>query len=262
MKIQIRNKSLISIVGFTILAVIAVGLAVFTPIIELSPALQAQTDKPTVFLSDTDPISGVQYGLVYADGQLNGAVTYDYSSMDGILKYVAFNRRTIERLLKSQQKEFRALVVFNRPLAQPEFEQFIASYKMEPYAYTLRAVSPDGMRTTIYGAPVNGELVPMDLMNLITNDVKQRDGTALRGWIDVSAKMPRKALTKLLKDNRVYTVDLTESVMLNSITTVKLDAANASQQLLQDFARGKPSIQVSRVPLYWSLEDFGLVSSQ
>ena len=164
--------------------------------------------------------------------------------------------------MATNQNKFYALVVFNHPLSQSEFEQFVKTYALKPSTYSLRAVAPDGTRSTIYGGPADGNLIPAALLDLVAQDIQQRDGSTIKGWIEVSTIVKRKDLVDLIDDPAVYTVDVTESVLRNSITSAKLSAAGADEGTVQAYTSDQVQIQISRVPVYWFLEDYGLVSSK
>jgi hypothetical protein len=249
-------------IAILISAGLLIGLATIAYGFVWSPTANAKPEGPVYFLDATDGATNVHYGVAYSDGQLNGGVTYEFRTAEGVRKYLDFNRRTIEKLLQSNQSQIYALVVFNRPLPQGEFEQFVQSYGMNPYAYSLRAVAPNGMRTTIYGGPANGSLIPADTINMIAKDIQERDNTSIRGWIDVSTVISRPNLVKLMNDPRVYTVDATETLFRNSITPTKLDSAGANSDIVRAATQGDLHIQISRVSLYWSLEDLGLVGTK
>lgn len=249
-------------IAIPVIAGLLVGLAAIAYGFVWSPTGSAKPDGPTYFLDETDGATNVRYGVAYSDGQLNGGVNYEFRTAEGVRKYQDFNRRTVERLLASSQGQLYALVVFNRPLPQSEFEQLVKSYSLIPYAYSLRAVAPNGMRTTIYGGPANGSLVPADTMSMIARDVQARDGTNISGWIDVSTQVGRPDLAKLINDPRVFTVDATETLLRGSITPTKLQNAGANANIVDAAARGEIHIQISRVSLFWSLEDLGLLGTK
>ena len=119
-----------------------------------------------------------------------------------------------------------------------------------------------GTRSTIYGGPADGNLIPADLLNLVAQDIQQRDGSTIKGWIEVSTIVKRKDLVDLINDPAVYTVDVTESILRNSITSAKLSAAGANEGTVQAYTNDQMQIQISRLPVYWFLEDYGLVDSK
>lgn len=257
-----RYKRIIVRTSITVLIVgLGVGLLAFAYGFVQSQ-LASANPGPNYFLNATDNVTGIQYGVAYSDGQLNGGVAYEFRTIEGVRKYQGFNLRTIDQLIRANQNQFYVLVIFNRPLSQGEFEQLTQTYQLIPYAYTLRAIAPNGMRTTIYGGPANGNLIPTDRINMVAKDIQERDGTTIRGWIDVSTVISGPQLIELLKDPRIYTIDATETLFRNSITPAKLINAGVSSDILQSATQGEMHIQISRVSLYWSLEDLGLVGTK
>lgn len=239
---------------------ILIGLTIITVNMIQPRSAQARPDAPVVFLQEGDPVRDVQYAVGFADGSVNGSVVYDNTRVEGILNYVEFNQQTVSALLAAKQRQFYALVVFSRPLSRAEFENFASAYALRPTGYSLRARAPDGMRSTIFGGPVEGQLIPDELLKLATQDMEARDGTALTGWIDVSTVVDAKNLAQLVQDPLVYTVDVTETLLRNNITSAALSAAGADDTTLKAFHTGTLQVQMSRAPLFWFLEDLGLVS--
>jgi hypothetical protein len=250
----------------TIAGILAVGVLIALAILAYGVArphlAQAKSDAPVTFVDKTDNESGIRYVIGYADGQFNGGVIFDDTSIEGVRKYVGFNQRSVRDLLTAGQTKFYVLVVFNRPLSRSEFEQFVNTYALQPYSYSIRTVAPDGMRGTIYGGPIDGNLIPDDLLNFTSKDVQERDGSTIKGWIEVSAIVGRQDLVEVIRDPLVYTVDVTETILRNSLTKSNLSAAGIDEQTIQAYLNDQSQIQMSRVPLFWFLEDYGLVSSR
>jgi hypothetical protein len=151
--------------------------------------------------------------------------------------------------------------VFNHSLSQDEFEQLVKTYALKPYAYSLRAVAPDGTRTTIYGGPVDGKLIPTDLLDMVSQDLQQRDGSTIKGWVEVSTIVQSTDLVNLLSNPTVYTIDVTETLLRNAVTFDKLQAVEVEDKVVQMYLKGQAQIQISRTPLYWFLEEYGLITS-
>jgi len=246
----------------TILSLVLLGglVALAFGAIQASVA-QAQSDKPIVFVDETDAATGIQYGASYADGQLNGGVLIDTTSVEGIRAYISFNLQNTHELLKTDRKLLYVHVVFNHPLSQDEFEQLVKAYALKPYAYSIRAIAPDSTRATIYGGPADGKLIPTDLLDMVSQDLQQRDGSTIKGWVEVSTIVQSADLVSLLSNPMVYTIDVTETLLRNAITFEKLQAVEVEDTVVQMYLKGQAQIQISRPPLYWFLEEYGLVTS-
>lgn len=221
--------------------------------------VDAQSNGPFTFVDETDQASGVRYWASYLDGQINGNVSIDSGNADNFRKYLEFTERQTQEVLASGQNAVYALVVFNRPLSQEELQQFVNTYDLQPLSFSLRALAPNGMRSTINGMPGDNSLVAPEILGLVAKDIYERDGSLITGWIELTTEAQSSELAKLVNDPAVAVVDSTETLLRYNITAATLSDAGANKQTIDGFANDQLRIQMSHVPVYWSLEDFGLL---
>lgn len=219
-------------------------------------------------LDKTDP-SGIRYWVVLGSGgrDANIGVRYDYESRAGVEAYIAWNKSEAARLLNTDISTFWVVVNFNGPQPREAFEQFVQDYDMEVIEYAMRAVepptslSPEGNRVTAKGGPDNGVLIPDDLFNRMYGNVVGEHGSVFKGWITVRGGVDREGFKRLQSDARVAVVEVTETIGRQVLRDNRDGLIGVDPRLLQAVDADEPymRIQLDGSPLYWKLEDFGLV---
>lgn len=233
-----------------------------------SQQLMALSTEGIVVLDRTDP-SGVHYWVVFGpgSGDVNIAVRYDYESRTGIVAYIAWNKNEAARLLNTGATKFWVIVNFNGPQPREAFEQFVKDYHMEVVEYSMRAIepptplTPGGNRVTAIGAPHNSALIPDDLFNTMFHNVTGEHGATFKGWITVRGGVDREGFQKLQSDPRVAVVEVIETIGRQALRVNRDKLIGADPQLLRALNTDEPyfRIQIDGPPLYWKLEDLGLV---
>ncbi len=206
---------------------------------------------------------GITYGIAVDPETLEliGGVEYDYTSPTGIRAYVALNQEALVQLENTGVKTLQVQVVFNRPLSQADFERFVAEAGLEVESYSLRAVDAGGQRVTIYGGPDGARLVPADLLDQITEDVQDRGGGRLQGWITVEGTLPTANARWVVAHPDVFLLDVMETVVNRSLTKKKLAEMGLPGDIRRAYLTGQIRPSFNHPPLFWFLQDLGLVES-
>lgn len=230
--------------------------------------LLALPTERIVILDRTDP-SGVRYWAAFGPGGLDAdiGVRYDYESKAGIEAYITWNKSEAARLLNTGDRTFWVIVNFNGPQPREAFEQFVKDYDMKVVEYAMRAVepptslTPEGNRVTAKGGPDNSVLVPDDLFSRMYANVVGEHGATFKGWITVRGMVDREGFKRLQSDARVAVVEVIETIGRQALRDNPAKLIGADRRLLQALDTDEPyfRIQIDGPPLYWKLEDFGLV---
>lgn len=257
-----NKRSLMGVKVLGVLALIAVGAFIAR---QQLAALPAETIR---VLDKADP-SGVRYWMALGSGgqDANIGVRYDYESRAGVEAYIAWNKSEAARLLNIDISTFWVLVNFNGPQPREAFEQFVKDYDMKVVEYVMRAVEPptalmpEGNRVTVKGGPDNGVLIPDDLFNRMYGNVVGEHSAAFKGWITVRGGVDREGVQKLQSDPRVAVVEVIETIGRQAFLNNRDKLIAADPRLLQALDTDEPyfRIQLDVPPLYWKLEDLGLV---
>ena len=240
---------------------LAIGLAVVSSLFLFAWRLNAMPEVPqpiTLEVSD-----GITYGVAMdpETQELISGVEYDYTSPTGIQAYITLNREALTQLENAGTKTLQVQVVFNHPLSQADFERFVAEAGLEVASYSLRAIDAGGQRVTIYGGPDGARLIPADLLNQITGDVQDRGGGDLQGWITVEGTLPTANAQRVITHPDVFLLDVMETVVNRSLTKEGLAEMGLPRDIQQAYLTGQIRPPFNRPPLFWFLEDLGMVKS-
>ncbi len=209
--------------------------------------------------------NGISYAAAFDTVQqrVDGRVSYDYISAEGVKAYLDFNRSAAQQIAARPSSPVRINIVFSRPMSQAEFEQFVQSYQLTVHHYTIRAVESDGARVTIFGGPENGQLIPAAILDSVSADIKTRNAADIKGWIETEVTTTPDHLQKMLDDPAVFTTEAAYTLIYDSLTAERLTQAGASAATLQAIqANTDRTVQITHPSLYWSLEDLGMVPTQ
>jgi hypothetical protein len=188
-----------------------------------------------------------QAALNREEGRVNASIRYNMETTTQALNVASIHRRMAEGIIAGGIKTLEATIVFNKPLTQIDFEQFVLRMKLSTISsYTMRYVNNQGQRVTINGGPDNDMLIPQDLLATVLTDLQQHDPGSLSGWIQVEATLDSSQYRRLLRDRDVYLIDVSKSV----IRLAYKDEPNSD--ILP--------IDIVAPQLYWNLEDLHLVS--
>jgi hypothetical protein len=197
------------------------------------------------------------------DGRLRIIVDFPHNTAVDIKNFDKTNRNLIQEL----QGEGLVSVTFNQPLAIADFKALSQQKALKVVGYTMRATDSSGVRFTIQGQPsVDGkEVVEQSNFDHIFAQIQQKSPTAtFKGVITVYLKADKLQVQQLLADSRVFTVDVTGAVALQKVHT-KLATTNSAlttqslSSMNQALTTGNVVAHES-VPLYWMMEDTGIVS--
>lgn len=240
---------------------LAIGLTVVSGLFLSAWRLNAMPEVPQPITLEVG--DGVTYGVAVDSETLEliAGVEYDYTSPTGIRAYVALNQEALVQLENTGVKTLQVQVVFNHPLPQADFEHFVAETSLDVESYSLRAVEANGQRVTIYGGPDGARLVPADLLDQIITDVQERGAGRLQGWITVEGTLPIANARQVSAHPDVFLLDVMETVVSRSLTREQLAETGLPRDTQRAYLTGKARPPFSRPPLFWSLEDLGLVRS-
>ena len=77
------------------------------------------------------------------------------------------------------------------------------------------------------------------MLGLVAQDIQERDGSVIKGWIELSTVAQRGDWAKLVNDPVVAVVDSTETLLRNNITAAKLSDAGVDEQTIEAFANNQ-----------------------
>jgi hypothetical protein len=144
-----------------------------------------------------------------------------------------------KNLLKSDQ-QIPIVVLTSDPLQPADLVQFARDYGLAIQSYKLLARDSEDKLVTIFGVPINGNIMPEDMLKAVISNVEQNENTKLTvlGVVSIDSRVNSVALGRLAKDVRVLGVDLSPAIAL------------------QDLAQQLPNVDTATVeivsaPLYW-----------
>lgn len=180
-------------------------------------------------------------------GVISAKTDFEWPSKASVGLTIATHKR-IARDLVQQGIDIDATVIFRKPLSQEEFEQFIADTGMEVLDYVIRYVTVSDQRVTIFGTPNNSQLVASADLEVVLNDLAERDPGTVSGWIEVRGRLPATSYHLVEKKPYVYFIDVTRTAV-HAVFKGQPNAENATVELIE------PQV-------YWMLEDLGLVNTR
>jgi len=230
-------------------------------LVAISRPTTSRAGQPMVLWALND--GGVHYTVTFDPvlQKVDAIRNYDYLSASGVREYIAFNRARAEEYGRRTSGQLRVNVVFSRPLAQAEFEAFVHNYGLRVHRYTMRAVESSGARVTISGAPDDASLVPAPSLALALNDLSARGAAELKGWIEAEVTTDPPHLREMQAERDVFITELGHSLIFEALAPSVLRKAGATDETIRK-VQGDPdsdTVQISGPPLYWFLEEAGLV---
>ena len=192
--------------------------------------------------------------------QLLAMVEYDTYTLEGINQYVTLNQSQVERLLKtaSNDDSLAVQITFNRPLSQPEFMAFVEQYQMGVASYIIWIENEDDTITTIEGAPSESELIPTETFHYVLEDVQNRGGLGVPGWVEVDGLVPVGRLKQMQDDPQLFLIDVMTAVIQEQVTDATMKEAGIARAVRT--AVLSQTLKVSR-PMYlaWAIGNQGLM---
>ncbi|MBP8251795.1 MAG: hypothetical protein KAX40_05490 [Herpetosiphon sp.] len=242
-------------------------LALVIGLIILIVALTHSTNSVTADVERINLINKTQNSInyqAYFDTQqqtVYGNISYDYVTKQGVQAYLDYNRSTIETLTKRPHTTIFTNVVFNRPLSETEFIDFVKSYADNVLIYSMRSVESDGKRVTLFGAPEGNDIVPHQILDTMLRDSSEHNAALFMGWIEVKITTNSQTLAQIMADPRVFTVEVAHTLIHDELTPAKLKQRNIPEQARQRIAQGGTmDVQITAPSLYWNLEDTGFIA--
>ncbi len=236
-------------------------LTLFFVVLYLHPSL-SRDQQPVVLVNHTE--RGIHYSAAFDPiyQEINGSISYDYRSTQGVQSYIDFNHQAYTMLSdQGQNRPIYINIVFRRPLSLPEFQQFVSTYGLAVHRYRMRAVEIDGTRLTIDGAPTEGQLVPPTYWERVLQDIRAHNETQFKGWIEVEATVWPEQWARLQSASEVFVIEGTYALIYRELTPWKLRRAGATAETIRRIQRGEgwPLVHITHPSLYWALEDMGMV---
>lgn len=225
---------------------IGVGVAAFVVGFVTSPAAratqvtqQSQQNQDKKLLKRT--FDKWEYEVFEAGPQTYIQISSFVQGKPAVKELLQQQKGEIKKLLKSAQ-QIPAVVLTAEPLQPAALVQFAQDYELAVQSYKLLARDSDGKLVTIFGTPLNGNIMPEDTLKAVINNAEQNQDTKLTmiGIVSIESKVSSVAFEKLAKDSRVLGVDLSPALAV------------------QDLAQQLPNIDISAVdvvtaPLYWEV---------
>lgn len=219
------------------------------------------TGQPTQLVVHNE--GGISYRAAFdpVSQEVNGGISYDYLSAEGVQEYVTFNRQASQAIAQRRAGRVRVNVIFNHPLAQTEFEQFVHTYDVTVHRYRMRAVEADGTRVTISGTPESGQLVPPQYLSEVLSDIEARNAAEFKGWIEAEVTTTPAHLGLMPRDSNVFVTEAAYALIYDALTPQALRNAGATEETTRKIQDGtdRTVVQISGPPFYWLLEDASLV---
>lgn len=239
--------------GAIILIVVAVGVFFADNLRAYS-----QTGGQLIYKVD-DLKNGVSFGYGINDTgrEVAAFVTCCHDqSLQSLESYRDFNHDLLESMANETQSQEKVLpfkITFRQPLSEQAFTQFVNNNNFQITGYTIFALQADGRIATMGGGPVDGELIPRDMLNMVLDSVEkysQESGGASQflGWVDTTGEMTPKQALKLTYDPRVFAVDAVEAHLQLELTNERLQDAGIPW-LLRSRLISQGFEQVDQIPL-------------
>ncbi len=230
------------------------GVAIIVITVLVSLAMISANGRSTIAEPEFPPLAGDT--LIHGKGwtlrteEFEGNVavgvvfgSYDRESLGAYADAARANMKAVF----ARHEVVPALLTFRRPIPVEEFPNLMASSGATVMNYRIRTIEPDGRRGTIGGAPEpDGTVLDMDHLADFSSrqEAKETSPLHILGVIDAEVIVDRSAYGTLSGRDDVFLVDLTRAVAV--------DLLPADRQQV-------PISEVRLEPLYWHLEDAGLV---
>lgn len=235
-----RSRNLVLYSSALVLFLLGFGMArgYAAPLTKSQPSIERQGQR-----------GGWQYraAIDRTEGRVVADVTYSLETVAQVEDFARTQRQLANELVATKVPAIDATIVFRHPLTRSAFEQFVASHGLTVSNYTLRFIDNRGQRITIVGSPTDKALVPQESLDFALADIQQRSPGALLRWVEVRATVPTQAYESIVRDDAVYLVDVSRSVVSA--------AFNGDAK-----ARNLP-VDVHAPQIYWKLENLHLVSN-
>lgn len=192
--------------------------------------------------------------------QVYAEVSFDYFNPEKVHEYISLNRKLSQEMAQRGRNQLRVIIHFRRPLSQKEFETFVWNYDLRVHRYFMRAVEKDGWRVGIGGAPAEGQLIPHHLLDTVIKDIRERNDAEFKGWVSVETTTDSVHLRQMLADPDVVLIEVSPTLILESLTPQALRQAGASPETIQKLLQDPDQVVQITCPFsYWNLEELGLV---
>lgn len=193
------------------------------------------SENVIILKQETDPVNSVSYAIavVNEDGhdELYGRIEYDNATLAGLQNYKAFNNHHLTKILQTigPKEPVKLKITFWKPLSEIEFTEFVKEHDIKVHSYYMYMREQDGTIVTIQGGPFEGELVPHMMMNVVKDDVTERDPNAgFLGWVEVDVTAPSNQVMNLQNNPHVFMVDSMDMFFESMLTAELFEHTNLS----------------------------------
>lgn len=183
------------------------------------------------------------------DGSTVATVDFSARTEADLRRYVDTNRQLAKQLAAEGQKTLAVTATLSRPLPLDEFKGWAAVSPLRIKTFQIRVTGPDGRRATVGGAPVGGELVSAERLQGALDRVATHGASQVVGVIVVEGEVDSSAYERLANDSAVFLADVTRTAVASHIA-----------KTAPGIDRGRLGVTVA--PVYWTLEDLGLVKAR
>ncbi len=131
-------------------------------------------------------------------------------------------------------------VVLRKAIAPEALLQFANTYQLSVKSYTIVARDTHNQLITIVGAPLDGEMLPLEILKQMMAGVEEQQHIqmTLEGIVSIEASIKAAQVEQIAADANVFGVDITPGLALQDLQQQipELDVAH---------------VQVIAAPLYW-----------
>lgn len=155
-------------------------------------------------------------------------------------KLLSEHKKYAKDLFQSAQ-EVPVVILLNEAINPEGLTNFVKQYSMVVQSYTLLAQDHKGQPITFFGAPVQDQLFPADILQTMVTNLERAHETTItvKGIVGIEARVDAGTLARLNNDANVLGVDLTPALAMQDFKKQFKDTETSS-------------IMITPAPFYWS----------
>ena len=181
-----------------------------------------------------------EYEAVQLGSDVHIRISSSLRGKSNLKKLLSEHKKYDKDLFQSAQ-EVPVVILMNEAISPATLTDFAKQYNVVVQSYTLLAQDHKGQTITFFGAPVQDQLFPADILQAMVANLERAYETTItvKGVVSIEAKVDAGALAKLNSDPNVLGVDLTPALAI------------------QDFKKQFKDVEASSImftpaPFYWS----------
>ena len=159
---------------------------------------------------------------------------------------IAALRTLLSEHRNQQSKLFQSMqsvpvdILLKQPLRPEGLADFVKQSGISVQSYVFIAQDTNGDLVTVFGAPVDGELLPMHILNGMIKSIEERQNTTLtlKGIVSIDATVDSAAFTRVSNDRMVFGIDSSPALALQDLQK-QVNGIDVS------------TVKVSSAPFYW-----------